>query len=211
MAEPRYRHHQVGWMTVAAAGALVALAGSLSLFGGATRPTVAVLGVLVLVLVLFARLVVTVTDSEVTAAFNLGFPSRRIALSEIRTFHKVRNPWIYGWGVRGIPGGWMFNVSGLDAVELVLDTGRRFRIGTDEPDALLTALVKAAGEPAPLDPEREVQQARHARVLGWVLAGLVIVIVAAIAWRLAASESSRAHMVLCCLAACVSSSYIFLP
>jgi hypothetical protein len=34
----------------------------------------------------------------------------------------------------------MWNVWGLDAVELELDTGRRFRIGTDQPVELTDAL-----------------------------------------------------------------------
>ena len=34
----------------------------------------------------------------------------------------------------------MYNVSGLDAVELTLRNGRRFRVGTDERQALLNAL-----------------------------------------------------------------------
>ena len=180
MAEPLYRHHQVGWLIIALVGALAALVASMLFVGGAAIPAAAVLVALLLLLALFARLGVTVTESDVTAAFTFGFPSRRIALPDIQTFHRVRNPLIYGWGVRAIPGGWMFNISGRDAVELVLVTGRRFRIGTDEPDALHAALVKAIGEPARLDPDRERQQAAKARVIGWVLAGLVAAILAAI-------------------------------
>ena len=49
---------------------------------------------------------------------------------------EVTTHWIYGWGIRWIPGGWLWNVSGLDGVELALVSGRRFRIGTDEPEQL---------------------------------------------------------------------------
>jgi hypothetical protein len=167
-------------LVIASIGTAATLVASTLFVAGATTPAAAVLAVLLLALVLFGRLGVTVTDSEVTAAFTLGFPARRIALTDIRTFRTVRNPWFYGWGIRAIPGGWMFNVSGLDAVELVLVTGHRFRIGTDEPDALHSALARAAGEPAPLDPEQEAQQASKARALGWLLAGLTFAIVAAI-------------------------------
>jgi len=38
---------------------------------------------------------------------------------------------------------WVYNVSGLEAVEVTLRSGKRFRIGTDEPEALLTALQRA--------------------------------------------------------------------
>ena len=47
------------------------------------------------------------------------------------------------WGLTGIkwtPHGWMWNISGLDAIELTYHDGKKFRIGTDEPEALLEAL-----------------------------------------------------------------------
>ncbi len=42
-------------------------------------------------------------------------------------------------------GRWLFNVSGRDAVELKMKSGRTYRIGTDRPDAL-EAAVRAARE-----------------------------------------------------------------
>ena len=58
----------------------------------------------------------------------------------VRGVRQVRNKWWYGWGIRKIPKGWMYNVWGLDAVELEMESGKVFRIGTDEPDQLLGAL-----------------------------------------------------------------------
>jgi hypothetical protein len=40
----------------------------------------------------------------------------------------------------------MFNVSGLDAVEIEQTDGKGFRIGTDEPKRLEAAIRKIAGE-----------------------------------------------------------------
>ena len=53
---------------------------------------------------------------------------------------QVRNRWWWGFGIRWTPHGWMWNISGLDAVELTYHNGKKFRIGTDEPEALLEAL-----------------------------------------------------------------------
>ncbi len=55
----------------------------------------------------------------------------------------MRNPWYYGWGIRLTPTGWMYNISGLDAVQLQLASGKRFRIGTDEPVQLKSAIDRA--------------------------------------------------------------------
>ena len=61
---------------------------------------------------------------------------------------RVRNKWWYGYGVRKVPNGWMYNVAGLDAVELELGEDRVFRIGTDDPAALMAALTPLVGSPA---------------------------------------------------------------
>ena len=42
--------------------------------------------------------------------------------------------------MRKIRNGWMYNVWGLDAVQLELQSGKSFRIGTDDPDGLVAAL-----------------------------------------------------------------------
>ena len=54
--------------------------------------------------------------------------------------NQVRNSWIQGWGVRKVTRGWMYNVWGLDAVEIELNSDEVFRIGTDDADALQAAI-----------------------------------------------------------------------
>ncbi|RLE16711.1 MAG: hypothetical protein DRJ28_01085 [Actinobacteria bacterium] len=89
----------------------------------------------------FSRLVVTVIDGSVAATFGLGKPHRIVQLSDVVDARQVRNHWIQGWGVRRVSRGWMYNVWGLDAVELELTSGNTFRIGTNEPDRLHTAIL----------------------------------------------------------------------
>ena len=38
---------------------------------------------------------------------------------------------------------WIFNVSGFDAVEIKMENGKIFRIGTDEPKKLEHAILQA--------------------------------------------------------------------
>ncbi|MDJ0923321.1 MAG: hypothetical protein QNJ77_02065 [Acidimicrobiia bacterium] len=89
----------------------------------------------------FSRLTATVGIERVAVFFGAGWPRRRIEVHNILAIRQVRNKWYYGWGIRKIPGGWMYNVWGLDAVELELADGKKFRIGTDEPGDLLAALT----------------------------------------------------------------------
>jgi len=89
----------------------------------------------------FSRLRVTVDATGVTVRFGLGWPSRNFPLDEIAGFRRVRNKWWYGLGVRMAPGGAViFNIWGLDAVELELKAGTKFRIGTDDIEGLIAAL-----------------------------------------------------------------------
>ena len=53
----------------------------------------------------------------------------------------MRNSWWYGLGIRLIPYGWMWNISGLDAIKLTHQDGNRFRIGTNQPQELYQALI----------------------------------------------------------------------
>ena len=41
------------------------------------------------------------------------------------------------------PHGWLYSVSGFDAVKIVLTNGRTYNVGTDEPTELLTAIQAA--------------------------------------------------------------------
>ncbi len=83
---------------------------------------------------------VTVSGGQVRAAFGWGWPRRTVDLADVVSARQVRNTWIYGWGIRKIRNGWMYNIWGFDAVELELSSGKVFRIGTDDSEGLLQGL-----------------------------------------------------------------------
>jgi hypothetical protein len=99
--------------------------------------------VFLLILILFAlfySLTVEITDEKIHIKFGVGLIKKTIKVNDVVEVRQVRNPWYYGWGIRWFPGGWLYNVSGLDAVELVMTTGKKYRIGTDEPEKLFKAI-----------------------------------------------------------------------
>lgn len=98
-----------------------------------------------LVVLLFGRQVVEVDDLAVTTWFGFGWPKRSVPFAEITAIRRVRNRWWYGWGIRAVPSGWMYNTWGYDAVELGLASGRVFRVGTPDPDGLAAAVSAGAG------------------------------------------------------------------
>ncbi len=97
-------------------------------------------GILCLLTWLFGSLTVEIDDEEVRHWFGPGFWKKSYPLFEIESASIVRNSWIYGWGIRFTPHGWLYNVSGLDAVQIQLRSGRKFRIGTDDPQGLIEAI-----------------------------------------------------------------------
>ena len=92
--------------------------------------------------VVSSRLTTSVGERSVVATFGWGWPKRATAVADIVGARAVRNSWWHGWGIRKVSRGWMYNVAGHDAVELEMRSGRVFRIGTDEPDALLAAIER---------------------------------------------------------------------
>ncbi len=141
-----YRHRQIGTLLIVVLGLGTVLTGALLLQAGestARLPLGLVLVLLIASAVLFASLTVEVRRDGIVVSFGPGLIRRIIPIGDIRDVRVVRNRWYYGWGIRRIPGGWLYNVSGLEAVELQLANGRRFRIGTDEPQRLAEAIRQA--------------------------------------------------------------------
>ena len=91
---------------------------------------------------LFSSLTVEVSGTEICWYFGPGLWHYRVALSDIEGVRIVRNTWLNGFGIRVRPGWRLYNVSGLDAVELRLKTGDIRRIGTDDPRGLAAALKR---------------------------------------------------------------------
>lgn len=141
MTAGRYRHTQTGYLILLIAlGAALALTVYLMVVTNLNAIAVVVALVLAVLLVVFSSLTVEVGREAVAVRFGLGLVRRLIPLSKVKAVTVVHNPWYYGWGIRYIGGGWLFNVSRTAAVELRLETGARFRVGTDAPHELAQAL-----------------------------------------------------------------------
>jgi hypothetical protein len=135
-----YRHTQTGlllrWMTLPAAFGLFFAgfaAGNAFWF---LLPAVA-LGAISWA---FSSLTVEVSSDELVWFFGPGVWRKSIPRSEIESAVPVRNEWWWGWGIHLTPRGWLYNVSGLDAVEVSLHDGKMLRIGSDQVGQLVDAL-----------------------------------------------------------------------
>jgi hypothetical protein len=135
----RYRHTQRGDVTLTTCLAIGVLAAA-AMWQTAKTPLIFTLVTLIAVAVVFHALTVEISDGELRWHFGPGFWTYRLPLDEIRSVTIVRNSWWNGFGIRKAPGFSLYNVSGLDAVELALKSGDIRRIGTDDPQGLAAAL-----------------------------------------------------------------------
>jgi len=180
-----YRHTQVGWVMLGAAAAAVALGWAGLPPAAAAAARVPLLLIAAFLVLFFGTLTVEVDEEAIRLRFGIGLVRKRIPLRDVQGWREVRNPWYSGWGIRLGPGGVLWNVSGFDAVQLALGDGKHFRIGTDEPAALVSAITRAKGEaPAPAGtPEAPGPTAGS---LSWKVGLLVLalgaVLVGAIFW-----------------------------
>src|SRR5262249_23682326 len=91
-------------------------------------------------IVAFYKLTITIDGEILCASFGVGLVRKKVALVEIAACEPIRIRWWYGWGIHLTPYGWLYNVSGLDAVAITLRNGRKFALGTDDPDGLVAAI-----------------------------------------------------------------------
>ncbi|MCY3773305.1 MAG: hypothetical protein OXG98_14965 [Gemmatimonadetes bacterium] len=138
-----YRHTQFGTVNVVIIIAILPLVFLPAWLAGAAPLAWMILIFLLGILVLFYNLTVTIDAEHLRISFGIGVIRKRFPLDQIDSCQPVRNSWLYGWGIRLTPRGWLYNVSGLKAVELKMKSGKTCRIGTDEPEVLAAALREA--------------------------------------------------------------------
>lgn len=149
----RYSHTQVGWWLIATLGivalAIVAIFSGVGLGSRSLPPTNAriigwvVVAALVITAALLTTLTVHVTGDRVAWRFGPGVIRFSLPLAEITSVRPSRTPFWAGIGIHWIFTGWVYNVSGRDAVELTKRDGSKVWIGTDEPDLLAAAIESA--------------------------------------------------------------------
>ncbi len=146
-----YRHTQISYLMLFITFVVLVFFVRIQITARAEPPSVdsgtnfaitAIMALILFVLASFSTLAVAIDGQFLKIRFGWGIFRKKFQLNEIFLARKVKNHWYYGWGVRlwFWPKMWIFNVSGFDAVELVMKNRRIYRIGTDEPEKLEDAI-----------------------------------------------------------------------
>lgn len=146
-----YKHTQVSWFMITITLVVLVFFGWLqvtsrlepaSADSGANFLVTAVMALVLFVLASFSSLTVSVDEQSVKIRFGWGIFRKTFLLAQVATVKQVQNPWYYSWGIHYWlwPKMWVFNIAGLGAVELTMKNGKVYRIGTNEPEKLESAI-----------------------------------------------------------------------
>ncbi|PWN05081.1 hypothetical protein [Rhodohalobacter mucosus] len=140
-----YRHTQTGYfiLSLMIPAIIFLIAVYLNgVFGEAEKVIIQLTIVLMSVAtIIFSSLTVKVNEDEIVWYFGPGLWKYRIKLSEVKNVSKGHSHPLEGIGIRWNPWkGMLYNVSGLQNVEILRKDGKTTRIGTDEPDKLVKTI-----------------------------------------------------------------------
>ena len=135
-----YEHTQIGHVIIWSLLAIMLVASG-GLIGHHATPIIVPM-ILLVCLVLFYKLRITIEDETLCASFGPGIIRKKVRLAEIVGCEPIRIRWWYGWDIHLTPRGWLYNVSGFDAVVIALRDGKKFALGTDDPNGLTEAISR---------------------------------------------------------------------
>ena len=94
-------------------------------------------------LLIFYKLTIYVNNSHISFKLGTGLIHKEYPIADIESCSPVKNSFWYGIGIRLTPGGWLYNVSGLYAIELSFKNKKsKIRIGTNKPEEISQTINK---------------------------------------------------------------------
>ena len=143
----RYEQTQRGTiLLVIFLGAVLFLLALDGLVPAARGILLSLIGILGMCGFLFSSLTIQITDRVLRWQFGLGFIRKEVPLAEIEGAEVVETTFLQGWGIHYTSRGWLYNVSGFQAILVKLTSGKAFLLGTDEPDRLRAALLQTLSQ-----------------------------------------------------------------
>ena len=148
-----YQYTQVGIVTIimlllAAAFTTFVIIAGLELNSGPVLTVVGlvVVGLFVFTLAAFYSFTIQIAAGKLNFWFGFGVGKKSFSINDIRSIEIVKTPWYYGWGIKSIPGGWLYSIApGGRALELVFMDNRVIHLGTDRPEEIKERLNSWVG------------------------------------------------------------------
>jgi hypothetical protein len=136
--------------------------------------------ILFVCLLIFYKITITVDESTLSFTLGAGLIKKTYPIDEIKSCRPVRNFPLTGFGIRKIPNGWLYNVSGLGAIELAFKNKNSvIRIGTDKPELVsqtINAFIKQHIHGGETFENRSTGKFSSMAIFVVVMAGVVILL-----------------------------------
>jgi multisubunit Na+/H+ antiporter MnhB subunit len=145
--EPK-KYTQFGIFSMIGIGSAIVLCSVIMIIAGLNNiAPIEIMGVVILPLVFFLltfyKLTITIDDTYIQFSLGIGLIAKKYLISDIQNCKSVSNNPMYGVGIRKIPKGWLYNVTGLKAIEIRFKNSKSIvRIGTNRPDEIADIVSK---------------------------------------------------------------------
>ena len=132
----RYTEKQIGWIVITLILGMLALSLISYIYHWGNNPIsssglLIISIIFIIVLLLFFQMKTSVDSNTIQISYGIGLIKKTIRINEIESVIIVRNKWYYGIGIRMLKNGWLYNIQGLNAIELKMKNSKSIvRIGT---------------------------------------------------------------------------------
>ncbi len=132
----KYTERQIGWTLIVSVLGILVLLLIFYINQWGNNP-ISYSGILIIsllfiiCLLLFFQMRTSVDNEKIRISYGIGLIKKTIDIHNIERVEIVRNKWYYGLGIRIIKNGWLYNIHGLNAIELKMKNSKSIiRIGT---------------------------------------------------------------------------------
>ncbi len=106
---------------------------------------VAMMGLLGGITASMKSMTIAIDENDLQFWFGDGLFKKKYSLDDIVCASQYRLRPMHGWGIHWTGTGWLYNVYGLDAVEITMKSGKRIYLGTDTSEALARTINDSLG------------------------------------------------------------------
>jgi hypothetical protein len=125
-------------------------------------------------LLIFYKLTITVDQTKVSFKLGIGLVRKSYKISDVKSCKSVTNSIFNGIGIRMLPNGWLYNVTGLKAIELQFRNKKSVvRIGTNQPEEICGLIQSMIGSGTIANDSVEKQTKRWLNPL-WIIPVLLV-------------------------------------
>ncbi len=108
--------------------------------------------VFLICLLFFYKLTIIVDDKSVTFKLGIGLVGKSYKITDLKSCRPIATTVLNGIGIRMLPNGWLYNVTGLKAIELRFANKKSIvQIGTNKPDEISQLIQSLIGGEIPSD------------------------------------------------------------